>query len=162
MRALVQRVTEASVEVNGSVVGSIGTGLLVLLGAATGDSTETAQKLADKVAGLRIFSDEQGKFNNSLLDIRGAALVVSQFTLLADTRKGRRPSFLDAAAPEIAQELVMVFCEHLRSLGLAVETGVFGAHMRVALVNDGPVTIMLDSADGERPRRGSRDHDRSD
>ena len=162
MRALVQRVTEASVEVNGSVVGSIGTGLLVLLGAATGDSTETAQKLADKVAGLRIFSDEQGKFNNSLLDIRGAALVVSQFTLFADTRKGRRPSFLEAAAPESAQELVMVFCEHLRSLGLAVETGVFGAHMRVALVNDGPVTIMLDSADWERPRRGSRDHDRSD
>ncbi len=162
MRALVQRVTEASVEVNGSVVGSIGTGLLVLLGAATGDSTETAQKLADKVAGLRIFSDEQGKFNNSLLDIRGAALVVSQFTLLADTRKGRRPSFLDAAAPESAQELVMVFGMHLRSLSLAVATGIFGAHMRVALVNDGPVTIMLDSADWERPRRASRNHERSE
>ncbi len=154
MRALVQRVTEASVEVNGSVVGSIGPGLLVLLGIASGDSSQIAHKLADKVAALRIFSDQQGKFNLSLADIGGEALVVSQFTLLADTRKGKRPSFIDAAAPEVAQELVSVFCDRLRSQGLHVETGRFGAHMHVALVNDGPVTIILDSADWLRPRRG--------
>ena len=162
MRALVQRVTEASVEVNGSVVGLIGPGLLVLLGIASGDSSQTAHKLADKIAALRIFSDQQGKFNLSLADIGGETLVVSQFTLLADTRKGNRPSFLAAAAPDVAQELVTVFSDRLRGSGMNVASGVFGAHMRVALVNDGPVTIMLDTADWERPRRGSPSDDRSD
>ncbi len=153
MRALIQRVTEAAVAVEGTSVARIGPGLLVLLGAATGDTAEIAYKLAEKVAGLRIFSDEGGKFNRSLLDTRGEALVVSQFTLLADTRKGRRPSFLDAADPALAEPLVAVFVEHLRSFGLGVATGVFGAHMHVSLLNDGPVTIMLDSADWQRPRR---------
>ena len=154
MRALIQRVTEASVEVEETTVGRIGPGLLVLLGAAASDTSETACKLAEKVAGLRIFSDAEGKFNESLLDTRGGALVVSQFTLLADTRRGRRPSFLDAAEPEIAQELVAAFTTHLRDLGLTVQTGIFGAHMHVHLINDGPVTIMLDSNDWQRPRRG--------
>ena len=141
-------------EVDGSIVGTIGRGLLVLLGVGTTDSAATADKLADKVTGLRIFSDPQGKFNLSLADIGGEALVVSQFTLLADTRKGKRPSFLAAAAPDVAQQLVTAFVDRLRNSGLHVASGVFGAHMRVALVNDGPVTIMLDSADWERPRRG--------
>ena len=154
MRALLQRVTQASVEVDGIITGAVGVGLLVLLGIASGDTEEVAQKLADKVGGLRIFSDEQGKFNLSLHDVAGAVLVVSQFTLLADTRKGKRPSFVDAAPPEIAERLVAAFCDQLRHAGIQVETGVFGAHMHVALVNDGPVTLMLDSADWLRARRG--------
>lgn len=154
MRAVVQRVSEASVEVEGRIAGSIGAGLLVLLGAATGDTAEIAHRLAEKVAGLRIFSDAEGKFNESLLETSGGALVVSQFTLLADTRKGKRPSFLDAAPPDEARRLVDTFAEHLRGLGVTVATGVFGAHMHVALINDGPVTIMLDSDDWLRPRRG--------
>ena len=154
MRALVQRVTEAAVEVDERRVAAIRHGLAIQLGVAQGDSAETARKLADKVAGLRIFSDAEGKFNRSLLDVEGAALVVSQFTLLADTRKGKRPSFLEAAAPAEAEPLVELFCEQLRAAGVDVAAGVFGAHMHVALVNDGPVTIMLDSADWQRPRRG--------
>ncbi len=154
MRALVQRVTEAVVEVDGVVAGAIGAGLLVLLGIGHDDDAEIARRMADKVAGLRIFSDAEGRFNDSLIDVGGAALVVSQFTLFADTRKGKRPSFLDAAPPETANALVNIFVEHLRGLGITVGTGIFGAHMEVALVNDGPVTIMLDSDDWQRPRRG--------
>ena len=153
MRALVQRVSEASVKVEGEIVGRIEAGLLVLLGVGVGDTEEIAAKLAEKVAGLRIFSDADGKFNLSLLDTGGGALVVSQFTLLADTRKGKRPSFLDAAAPELAARLVLHFEKRLREQGVPTAMGVFGAHMEVALVNDGPVTIMLDSADWSRPRR---------
>ncbi len=153
MRALVQRVSEASVKVEGEIVGRIEAGLLVLLGVGVGDTEEIADKLAEKVAGLRIFSDTDGKFNLSLLDTGGGALVVSQFTLLADTRKGKRPSFLDAAAPELAAGLVLRFEERLREQGVPTAMGVFGAHMEVALVNDGPVTIMLDSTDWSRPRR---------
>ena len=154
MKAVVQRVSAASVDVDGAMVGSIGAGLLVLLGVATGDTPEIAVKLADKVAGLRIFSDAEGKFNESVLDIGGGVLLISQFTLLADTRKGKRPSFLDAAPPDTARELVRIFGERLEEAGLIVATGVFGAHMQVALVNDGPVTILLDSEDWQRPRRG--------
>ena len=153
MRALVQRVSKASVKVEGEIVGRIEAGLLVLLGVGVGDTEEIADKLAEKVAGLRIFSDADGKFNLSLLDTGGGALVVSQFTLLADTRKGKRPSFLHAAAPELAAGLVLRFEERLREQGIATAMGVFGAHMEVALVNDGPVTIMLDSDDWSRPRR---------
>lgn len=158
MRALVQCVTEASVVVDGQTVGAIRAGLLVLLGVTHGDDEGIARKLADKVAGLRIFSDEQGKGNRSLLDIGGAALVVSQFTLFADTRKGKRPSFLQAADPEVAADLVAVFRTHLSTFGLPVESGVFGAHMLVSSINDGPVTIMLDSDDWQRPRHGNPAH----
>lgn len=145
MRAILQRVGEASVTVEGQVVGRIGPGLLVLLGVGRDDTTAEAQLLADKTAAMRIFADEAGKFNRSLLDIGGSALVVSQFTLYADTRKGRRPSFTDAAPPALAESLVHAYCAALRSLDVTVETGVFGAMMRVALVNEGPVTIILDS-----------------
>jgi D-tyrosyl-tRNA(Tyr) deacylase len=127
----------------------------LLVGVADGDDEATATALARKCAELRIFSDEEGKFNLSLLDVGGEALVVSQFTLLADTRRGRRPSFTGAAAPEAASGLVEEFAEALRGQGVPVQTGKFGAHMKVSLVNDGPVTIVLDSADLERPRRGS-------
>lgn len=153
MRAILQRVSEATVEVEGRVVGRTGPGLLVLLGAGHGDSAAEARLLAEKSAQLRIFGDDDGKFNRSLLDIAGGALVVSQFTLFADTRKGRRPSFTDAAPPELAAPLVEAYCEALRALGVPVETGVFGAAMRVALVNDGPVTIILDSETFRQPRR---------
>jgi D-aminoacyl-tRNA deacylase len=154
MRALVQRVKEASVVVDDAITGSIGHGLLVLLGVGQGDDETIARRMGDKVAGLRIFSDEQGKFNLSLQDIGGSALVVSQFTLYADTRKGKRPSFLGAAPPDQAAALVEIFGRHLEATGIPVGYGVFGAHMHVALVNDGPVTIMLDSDDWQRPRRG--------
>lgn len=154
MRALVQRVSQASVEVEGVITGSIKAGLLILIGVGHGDDDTVCQRMADKVAGLRIFSDQQGKFNLSLLDIGGAALVVSQFTLYADTRKGKRPSFLGAAAPDDAASLVVKFGQHLEGLGIATGYGVFGAHMQVDLVNDGPVTLMLDSDDWQRPRRG--------
>ncbi|HEU4323254.1 MAG TPA: D-aminoacyl-tRNA deacylase [Roseiflexaceae bacterium] len=157
MRALIQRVSEASVTVEGRVVGRIERGLLVLLGAGAGDGPAEADLLAEKVATLRIFPDEQGRFDRSLLDVGGAALVVSQFTLYADTRRGRRPSFSDAAAPDLAAPLVEHFAAALRARGLPVETGVFGAMMQVALVNDGPVTIMLDSAVFRQPRGGSGD-----
>jgi D-tyrosyl-tRNA(Tyr) deacylase len=152
MRAVVQRVSQASVTVGDEVIGAIGQGLLILLGIGVGDSKAEARLLAEKTANLRIFADEEGRFNRSLLDIGGEALVVSQFTLYADTRRGRRPSFSDAAPPEIAAPLVDIFADELRRLGVAVSAGRFGAMMRVALVNDGPVTILLDSAIFREPR----------
>ena len=144
MRAVVQRVSRAEVRVDGTTVGACGAGLLVLVGAAAEDDDTTAERLAAKIARLRIFADENGRFDRSLLDTGGEALVVSQFTLLADTRKGQRPSFTDAAAPDVAEPLVERFVASLRDLGVRVETGVFGARMEVELVNDGPVTIALD------------------
>ena len=147
MRALIQRVSEASVVVDGETVGAIDAGLLILLGVSQHDSAAEAQSLADKIANLRIFADAAGKFNHSLLEVGGAALVVSQFTLLADTRKGRRPSFVRAARPEHAAPLMDHFCAVLRALGLVVATGRFGAMMDVKLVNHGPVTIWLDTDD---------------
>lgn len=152
MRAVIQRVSEASVTVEGRVVGAIGQGLLILLGVGAGDGEAEAKLLAEKSANLRIFADDEGRFNRSLLDTGGEALVVSQFTLYADTRRGRRPSFSDAAPPEIAAPLVDAFANELRRLGIVVSTGQFGAMMQVALVNDGPVTILLDSATFREPR----------
>lgn len=146
MRALIQRVTQASVEVDGEVVGAIERGLLVLLGIGDGDGEAGVAQMAGKIANLRIFADDNGRFNRSLLETGGAALVVSQFTLYADTRKGRRPSFVHAAPPEIAAPLVEQFAGALRGLGVAVAEGRFGAKMHIALVNDGPVTIWLDDA----------------
>lgn len=146
MRALLQRVREARVEVAGAVTGSIGPGLLILLGVARDDSDAAATYLAAKVANLRIFSDAAGKMNRSVLDVAGDALVVSQFTLYGDTRKGRRPSFDQAAPPAEANRLYEAFVAELRRLGVArVETGVFQADMQVQLINDGPVTILCDS-----------------
>jgi D-aminoacyl-tRNA deacylase len=149
VRAVVQRVSEARVTVDGDRVGEIDRGLVVLLGVARGDSEGNAERLAGKVARLRIFEDESGKFDRSLLDVRGEALVVSQFTLIADSRrqKGTRPDFSKAARPDVAEPLYERFCEALRELGVQVETGVFGARMHVELVNDGPVTIVLDVGD---------------
>jgi D-aminoacyl-tRNA deacylase len=147
MRALVQRVAEASVTVGDARVGAIGPGLLVLLGVGQADVGADAAWLADRVAGLRIFEDAAGKMNVSLLDSHRAALVVSQFTLYADTRKGRRPSFTGAAPPAEAERLYCCFCTELERLGLHVTRGVFAAHMAVSLVNDGPVTLLLDSAE---------------
>jgi D-aminoacyl-tRNA deacylase len=144
MRAVVQRVTSARVVVSGSTAGAIGAGLCVLLGVARDDTTDEADRLAAKVARLRIFENEDGRFDRSLLDADGAALVVSQFTLIADTAKGNRPSFSGAAPPEQAEPLYEVFCAALRDLGIEVETAVFGARMAVELTNDGPVTIVLD------------------
>lgn len=154
MRAVVQRVVSARVTVDGDIVGQIGPGLLIYTGVAAGDGDDEARWLAAKVAHLRIFDDEAGHFDRSLLDTGGAALVVSQFTLIADTRRGRRPSFTGAAAPEVAAPLVERVIEELRALGVPVEGGRFGAHMLVQSDNDGPVTITLDSADRDRPRRG--------
>ncbi|MEW5738403.1 MAG: D-aminoacyl-tRNA deacylase [Myxococcota bacterium] len=145
MRAILQRVKEASVTVDGRVTGKIGPGLLVLLGVGKGDAEADVDFLADKISGLRIFEDEAGKMNRSLLDTSKALLAVSQFTLFADTKKGRRPSFIDAMPPEEAKRLYALFCDKCRALGLDVQEGVFAAHMDVALVNDGPVTISLDS-----------------
>ena len=144
MKAVLQRVSRASVRVEGELVGEIGPGLCVLLGVAHGDGAEEAAKLAGKVARLRVF-ERDGRFDVSLLDVGGEALVVSQFTLLADTAKGNRPSFTDAAAPELAEPLYEAFCAELRSLGVRVATGRFGARMAVELVNDGPVTIALEA-----------------
>jgi D-aminoacyl-tRNA deacylase len=144
VRAVCQRVSRARVVVAGDSVAEIGSGLLVLLGIADGDEDPDAARLAGKIARLRIFEDEDGKFARSLLDVGGAALVVSQFTLLADTDKGNRPSFTEAARPEQAEPLYERFCADLAGLGLRVERGVFGARMAVELVNDGPVTIVLD------------------
>ena len=141
---MLQRVERASVRVEGVLHGEIGAGLLVLLGVAGGDGDEEAERLAGKVARLRIFENEEGRFDRSLLDVGGAALVVSQFTLLGDPAKGNRPSFTAAAAPERAEALYERFCEALRAEGVPVETGVFGARMQVELVNDGPVTIVVD------------------
>jgi D-tyrosyl-tRNA(Tyr) deacylase len=144
VRAVVQRVARASVRVRDDVVGEIGAGLLVLVGVAGGDGEEEAAALAGKVARLRIFENEDGRFDRSLLDTGGAALVVSQFTLLADTARGNRPSFTGAAQPGAAEPLVERFCAALREVGVPVETCRFGARMQVDLVNDGPVTIVLD------------------
>ena len=146
MRAVVQRVAGAQVTVGGAVAGEIGRGLCVLLGVARGDGAADAERLAGRVARLRVFPDEQGRFDRSLLDVGGPALVVSQFTLIADSRrqKGTRPDFSHAAPKDEAEPLVEHFCAALRELGVHVETGVFGAYMAVELVNDGPVTIVLD------------------
>jgi D-tyrosyl-tRNA(Tyr) deacylase len=144
MKAVVQRVSHACVRVDGSVEAEIGAGLLVLLGVAAGDGEDDAIRLAGKVAQLRVFENEDGRFDRSLLDTVGAALVVSQFTLLADTTKGNRPSFTAAAEPDQAEALYERFCAALRELGVPVATGVFGARMEVELINDGPVTIVLD------------------
>ena len=144
MRAVVQRVSQASVSVGGEVVGAIGRGVVVLVGVTHGDTEEQAEWLARKIAGLRIFEDNEGKMNTGLLDADGAALVISQFTLYADCRKGRRPGFSDAALPEMAEPLVEHFAQALRDHGVPVQTGVFGAHMLVEIYNDGPVTILLE------------------
>jgi D-tyrosyl-tRNA(Tyr) deacylase len=146
MRAVVQRVSRAAVRVDGKTVGSCGAGLLVLVGATHEDTSATAERLAVKIARLRIFPDDEGRFDRSLLDTGGEALVVSQFTLLADSKhqKGTRPSFSDAARPEVAEPLIEHFSDTLRDLGVPVQTGVFGAYMDVELVNDGPVTIVMD------------------
>lgn len=147
MRAVIQRVREASVTVDGTEVGGIRAGLLVLVGAGRGDTPSTARRLADKVAGLRIFEDAEGKTNLSLLDVGGSALVVSQFTLYADVRKGRRPSFTGAADPAVATGLVDQFRAALEAAGIPTESGSFGAHMSVSLTNDGPFTLVLDTDD---------------
>jgi len=145
MRAVVQRVSRAEVRVEGAVTGSVQRGLLVLVGVAKGDSPEDARVTAEKVAALRIFEDQGGKMNLSVADVGGGVLVVSQFTLLGDTRKGNRPGFSDAASPDEASALYQSVCQLLRDRGVPVAQGVFRAHMEVELVNDGPVTILLDS-----------------
>ena len=144
MRVLLQRVSHASVSVDGQVVSKIGKGLLILLGIGHNDGEEQAQFLAEKIANLRVFRDEQGKTNLSILDVKGEAIVVSQFTLYADARKGRRPSFTDAALPEVAEPLVNRLVELLGGFGVPVQTGKFGEHMLVEIHNDGPVTIWLE------------------
>jgi len=145
MRAVVQRVSKASVEVNNQTVGAIDQGLMILLGVAQGDTEKDASYLAEKTAGLRIFEDDLGKMNLSVEEINGSILVVSQFTLLGDCRKGRRPGFTDAAPPELADILYETFVVTLRKRGIYVATGVFRAEMQVSLVNEGPVTMLLDS-----------------
>jgi D-aminoacyl-tRNA deacylase len=144
VRAVVQRVREASVAVDGEVVCACGRGLVILLGVASGDDEAAAARLAGKIARLRVFENEGGRFDRSLLDVGGEALAVSQFTLIADTRKGNRPSFTEAARPEVAEPLYERFCAALEAEGVPVAQGVFGARMEVGLVNDGPVTIVLD------------------
>lgn len=145
MRAVIQRVSQASVTVQDKVVGEIGAGLLVLVGVTHQDTEESARFLAQKIATMRIFEDADGKFNLSALDVKAGVLAVSQFTLYADTRRGRRPDFINAARPEVAEPLISRFVERMREQGLQVETGQFQAKMQVRLVNDGPVTIILDS-----------------
>jgi D-tyrosyl-tRNA(Tyr) deacylase len=145
MRIVLQRVKSASVRVDGSETAGIGRGFLLLVGVGRDDDAPAAERLAAKIAGLRVFEDEDGRFARSVLDIGGEALVVSQFTLLADAGKGTRPSFTDAAAPEDAEPLYERFCEALRQLGVSARTGVFGARMEVELVNDGPVTLVLET-----------------
>lgn len=150
MRACVQRVSRASVTVDGQVSGEIGPGLLVLLGVAVGDTPAAAVQLAEKIAGLRIFDDDAGKMNRSVADVGGSVLVVSQFTLLGDARKGRRPSYTAAAPPELAEELYEFFAALVRERGIPVATGRFRQHMEVSLVNSGPVTLLLDTAEWGR------------
>ncbi len=145
MRAVIQRVRQAQVSVDEQVVGAIGAGLMILIGVTHGDDESDARFLAQKIATLRIFEDAAGKFNLSALDVGASALVVSQFTLYADARRGRRPDFIDAARPEIAEPLIERFIVLLREQGVPVETGKFQAHMLVTILNDGPVTIILDS-----------------
>jgi D-tyrosyl-tRNA(Tyr) deacylase len=154
MRLVIQRVTSASVRVDNETVGAIGPGLLVLVGIGEEDDEAEAVRLAEKTAELRIFADDEGRFNRSLQDVGGDALVVSQFTLYADTRRGRRLGFSSAAPPEIAEPLVEAYARRLEALGVATARGRFGAHMQVSLENDGPVTIIIDTADLDRPRRG--------
>ena len=154
MRALIQRVVQASVLVDSQEIGRIGPGLVVLLGVARGDEEADVRYLADKVANLRIFADEQDRFNRSALDVGAEFLVISQFTLYADTRKGRRPDFTNAAPSQEAQRLYEYAVDLFRQMGLPVATGRFQEHMQVSLQNDGPVTLLLDSADRHRPRRG--------
>ena len=153
MRLVLQRVTRARVSVGEQSLGEIGRGLVALVGVAEGDGEDEARRLAAKTAVLRIFADCEGRFNHSLLESSGGVLVVSQFTLHADVRRGRRPSFLAAARPEIAEPVVEAYARALEDLGVPVARGRFGAQMAVELVNDGPVTIILDSADLDRPRR---------
>lgn len=153
MRVVLQRVKRASVRAGGETLATIGQGLLLLVGVEEGDGRSEAARLAEKCAGLRIFPGEDGRFDLSLRELGGEALVVSQFTLLADVRRGRRPSFTQAARPEVAEPLVEAFAEAMREAGVRVQTGRFGAMMEVELVNDGPVTIVLDSHDLQRPRR---------
>lgn len=145
MRAVVQRVSRASVTVADEVVGQIGRGFLVLLGVEDGDGQDDVVYLAQKIAGLRVFEDPDGKMNLGLAEVRGAILAVSQFTLLGDCRRGRRPSFIQAARPELADELYRAFCAEVRGQGIEVQTGRFQTHMAVELVNDGPVTLLIDS-----------------
>ncbi len=147
MRALIQRVKKGSVTVDNKMIGQIGQGLVILLGVKDGDTEAAADYLANKIVNLRIFQDENGKFNRSALDVGAELLAISQFTLYADTKRGRRPGFSEAARPEISIPLYDTFVEFLKSSGLKVETGEFGAHMVVEIINDGPVTIMLDSED---------------
>lgn len=155
MRACIQRVRQAEVTVGGETVGRIGPGMLVLLGVAQDDDEAAARLLAEKTAGLRIFEDAEAKMNCSLADVGGAMLVVSQFTLLGDCRKGRRPSFTAAAAPELAERLYEVFVAAVAAQGIPVATGQFRQHMAVSLVNDGPVTLLLDTRELTRPRRSA-------
>lgn len=147
MRACVQRVSEARVTVHGEIVGEIGRGVLVLIGIAAGDTDAVVRNMAEKIGGLRIFEDGDGKMNLDLADVGGAMLVVSQFTLLGDCRKGRRPSFIGAAPPELAERLYERFVAEVRAKAISVATGKFRANMQVALINDGPVTLLLDTAD---------------
>lgn len=153
MRALIQRVTSASVAIDGITVGKIGKGLLILLGVSGNDTCAEADKLVEKMLKSRIFEDENGKMNLSVTDIRGECLVVSQFTLYADCRRGNRPDFMDAARPDKANELYEYFKKKLNESGLKVECGVFGADMKVSLCNDGPVTIMLDTDELKKSRK---------
>lgn len=151
MRAVVQRVTRAAVRVDGEVVGSIGPGVCVLLGAGPKDDERTAERLAERIATLRIHADEAGRMNLDLATVGGEVLVVSQFTLYADSSRGHRPSFIGAGPPELGRRLCDAFCQALRRRGLGVAEGVFGTHMQVALENDGPVTIVLSSGEGPWP-----------
>jgi len=145
MRAVIQRVKSSSVTVSGELIGKIGKGLLVLLGVSSSDKNDDAKYLADKIANLRIFEDEDHKLNRSLIDMEGEMLVVSQFTLLGDCKKGRRPSFVKAAPPELANELYEQFVKHVRQKGITVKTGRFQTMMEVSLINDGPVTLIVES-----------------
>ena len=155
MRFVIQRVSEASVSVDGQIIGQIGKGFMVLVGVAQTDTEAIADKLVRKMAGLRIFEDEQGKTNLSLADVGGALLMVSQFTLYADCKHGNRPSFTGAGKPDMANALYEYIIEKCRESGRPVERGVFGAYMKISLVNDGPFTVMLDSEDLKRPKAGA-------
>jgi D-tyrosyl-tRNA(Tyr) deacylase len=152
LRALIQRVSQASVSVGGQSVAAIKQGFVIFIGVGKGDSEDDARHLAEKIANLRVFADDSGKFNLSILDIAGEVLVVSQFTLFASTRKGRRPSFSDAAPPEVAEPLVDTFVQLVHAAGLRVDTGRFQQYMQVEIHNDGPVTIFIDSSERLKPR----------